>query len=101
MLCEKSCPDDAIKIDSEKREDGPGRVLTGFSIDLGRCMYCGICVEQCSTHGLRHTGDFENALHDPRRDRPRSVPRDARVDRSLATALDARAARPRRGTRER
>lgn len=64
LLCEKSCPDDAIKIESEKREDGPGRLLTTFTIDLGRCMYCGICVEQCSTHGLRHTGDFENSSAD-------------------------------------
>ena len=60
MLCERSCPDDAIKIESEKRADGPGRELTKFTIDLGKCMYCGLCVEQCSTDGLRHTGDFEN-----------------------------------------
>jgi len=62
LLCERACPDDAIKIDSEKRADGPGRVLTGFSIDLGRCMYCGLCVEQCSSDGLHHTGDFECAV---------------------------------------
>ena len=60
MLCERSCPDDAIKIESEKRTDAPGRVLTKFTIDLGKCMYCGMCVEQCSTDGLHHTGDFEN-----------------------------------------
>ena len=62
MLCERSCPDDAIKIESEKRTDGPGRVLTGFSIDLGRCMYCGLCVEQCTSDGLHHTGDFEHSV---------------------------------------
>lgn len=60
MLCERSCPDEAIKIESEKRADAPGRVLTKFTIDLGRCMYCGLCVEQCSTDGLHHTGDYEN-----------------------------------------
>jgi len=59
LLCEKSCPDAAISIESEKRVEGPGRVLTRFTIDLGRCMYCGICVEQCSTSGLVHTSDFE------------------------------------------
>jgi len=62
LLCEKSCPDDAIAIESTKLEGVPGRVLTKFSIDLGRCMYCGICVEQCTTQGLRHTGDFENTV---------------------------------------
>jgi len=60
MLCERSCPDEAILIESEKREDGPGRVLTKFTIDLGRCMYCGLCVEQCTFDGLHHTGDYEN-----------------------------------------
>jgi len=60
MLCERSCPDNAIFLESEKREDGPGRVLTKFTIDLGRCMYCGLCVEQCTSDGLHHTGDYEN-----------------------------------------
>jgi NADH-quinone oxidoreductase subunit I len=66
MLCERSCPDEAIVIESEKRVDGPGRVLTKFSIDLGRCMYCGLCVEQCTSDGLHHTGDYEN--NSPRRE---------------------------------
>lgn len=61
MLCAKSCPDNAIIIDSAKREDGPGRTLTRFSIDLGLCMYCGLCVESCTSSGLHHTGDFETA----------------------------------------
>ena len=48
-------------METEKREDGPGRVLTRFEIDLGLCMYCGICVENCVSDGLRHTGSFENS----------------------------------------
>ncbi len=61
MLCARSCPDSAIIIESSKREDGPGRVLERFVIDLGLCMYCGICVESCGSAGLRHTGAFESA----------------------------------------
>lgn len=61
MLCAKSCPDNAITIESEKREGTPGRVLTKFTIDLGTCMYCGICVENCPSLGLAHTGDYENS----------------------------------------
>ena len=61
MLCAKSCPNHAITMETEKREDGPGRVLTKFEIDLGLCMYCGICVENCASDGLRHTGSYENA----------------------------------------
>lgn len=60
LLCERSCPDGAIKITSSKREDAPGRMLERFEIDLGLCMYCGICVEYCTFTGLRHTGAFEN-----------------------------------------
>ncbi len=63
MLCERSCPDNAILIESEKRADGPGRVLTKFTIDLGKCMYCGLCVEQCTSDGLHHTGDYENCSY--------------------------------------
>lgn len=65
LLCAKSCPDNAITIESEKRADGPGRELTRFTIDLGRCMYCGLCVEQCSTSGLVHTGDYETCSANP------------------------------------
>ncbi len=63
QLCAKSCPDSAIIIESEKAADGPGRVLTRFTIDLGLCMYCGICVEMCTASGLAHAGEFENATH--------------------------------------
>lgn len=59
LVCEKSCPEHAIRIESVKRADGPGRVLTRFTLDLGRCMYCGLCLEQCPTHGLTASGDFE------------------------------------------
>jgi formate hydrogenlyase subunit 6/NADH:ubiquinone oxidoreductase subunit I len=59
MLCEKSCPVDAIEILSEKREDGPGRVLQRFTLDMGLCMYCGLCVENCTSMGLSHAGDYE------------------------------------------
>lgn len=61
MLCVKNCPDDAIVIESEKREDSPGRMLTKFTIDLGLCMYCGLCVENCTSDGLRHSGNYETA----------------------------------------
>ena len=62
LLCERSCPDDAIVIESMKNPAGKGRVLIDFKIDLGRCMYCGMCVEQCTSDGLHHTGDFEYAV---------------------------------------
>ncbi|MDZ4170159.1 MAG: 4Fe-4S binding protein [Coriobacteriia bacterium] len=63
-LCERSCPDAAIRIVTNKREDGPGRVLDSFEIDLGLCMYCGLCVEVCPAAGIMHTGHFEVSTPD-------------------------------------
>jgi len=64
MLCAKNCPDGAIRIESEKRTDGPGRRLISYTIDLGLCMYCGICVESCPSDGIEFTGDYERATAD-------------------------------------
>jgi NADH-quinone oxidoreductase subunit I len=64
MLCEKNCPDHAITMRTEKRADGPGRVLTYYEIDFGLCMYCGICVESCPSHGIELSGDYERCTHD-------------------------------------
>jgi formate hydrogenlyase subunit 6/NADH:ubiquinone oxidoreductase subunit I len=64
LVCEKNCPDNAIKLGTEKRADGPGRVLTHYSIDLGLCMYCGICVENCPSEGIAFCGDYERSTAD-------------------------------------
>ena len=61
LLCEKNCPTGAIELGTEKRADGPGRVLTQYRIDLGLCMYCGICVEGCPSAGIEFCGDYERA----------------------------------------
>jgi formate hydrogenlyase subunit 6/NADH:ubiquinone oxidoreductase subunit I len=46
--CERDCPINCIVIDLVKRDDGK-RGMTRFDIDMGKCMYCGICVEACPT----------------------------------------------------
>lgn len=59
MLCVRECPAWCISLTAEKQIDesvapvGGARkertrlVLTGFEVDYGLCMYCGICVDVC------------------------------------------------------
>jgi NAD(P)H-quinone oxidoreductase subunit I len=71
--CERDCPINCIVIDIEK-VDGV-RAMTRFDIDLGKCMYCGICVESCPTDAqapgddeqtkcIRFTKEFEGVTSD-------------------------------------
>ncbi|SRR5579883_854739 len=71
--CERDCPINCIVIDLEKVEGT--RAMTRFDIDLGKCMYCGICVEACPTDAkapgdeeqtkcIRMTREFEAATSD-------------------------------------
>ncbi len=71
--CERDCPINCIVIDLEKVEGV--RAMTRFDIDLGKCMYCGICVEACPTDSkapgdeettkcIRMTREFEAATSD-------------------------------------
>ncbi len=84
LLCEKSCPDDAITIESERREGAPGRVLKEFSIDLGRCMYCGHLRGAVLDAGPQAYRGFRERIGDARRDHSRPVPRHRRVARGGA-----------------
>ncbi len=65
-VCERACPDRAIRIVSRARDDGPGQVLERFEVDLGLCMCCGLCVEMCPSSGLAPSGHFEVATPDRR-----------------------------------
>lgn len=71
--CERDCPINCIVIDIEKVEGV--RAMTRFDIDLGKCMYCGLCVEACPTDAqapgdvegtkcIRFTREFEGVTSD-------------------------------------
>lgn len=60
LNCEKACPIDCIKITTEK-DSGSGRVMSGFDIDMAKCMYCGLCTEPCPTGAIHFVPEFERA----------------------------------------
>jgi len=54
-LCEKDCPSDAIHIVKL------GEKQWSAEFDLGRCIYCGQCVDSCLKKALLLTDEFELA----------------------------------------
>lgn len=54
MLCETICPAKCIQIVAEASPDVMiEKRAKSFDIDLGKCVYCGYCVEACPEDAIR------------------------------------------------
>ena len=64
QACERACPIQVINIDILKGDGKttPKLRMERFDIDIGKCMYCGLCVEPCPTGAIQHTREFEGAV---------------------------------------
>jgi NADH-quinone oxidoreductase subunit I len=58
-LCEKICIANCIEIETKYGSKGR-KVVKGYSINLGRCIYCGYCAEVCPELAITHGQDYEN-----------------------------------------
>src|ERR1019366_1537344 len=46
-LCSVACPENLIVVTSVRDEKTRRKVLTTFTYDLSRCMFCGLCEDAC------------------------------------------------------
>ena len=60
-LCALGCPENLIVVGWARDEASRRKVLTTFTYDLSRCMFCGCCEDACPTDCLELTQDFEMA----------------------------------------
>jgi formate hydrogenlyase subunit 6/NADH:ubiquinone oxidoreductase subunit I len=66
--CAKFCPLGIIKIETSPsatlESEGEVYNIDVFDIDIGRCMFCGICVEVCPYDALHMGSGFESGQYE-------------------------------------
>lgn len=65
--CAKYCPLGIIKIvthpSGEALDEGDKYAIDVFDIDIGRCMFCGLCVEACPYDAIHMGSGFEEGKY--------------------------------------
>ena len=62
-LCALACPEHLIVVQSERNPTTKRKEMTSFTIDVSRCMFCGLCEEACSTDCIELSQDYELAQY--------------------------------------
>ena len=61
--CAKYCPLGIIKIVTERngeaKQEGQKYGVEVFDIDIGRCMFCGLCMESCPFNSFFMTNEYD------------------------------------------
>ena len=61
-VCVRACPHACIVLESHMGPDKK-RVVDKYTIDLGRCIMCGLCADSCAFNALGMSHDFELACY--------------------------------------
>jgi len=62
--CAKNCPHGIIRIKTSK--NGDKYVVDKIEFDIGRCMFCGLCVEVCPYNALYMGRSYEQSRYSRR-----------------------------------
>lgn len=60
LICQKTCPDFIINIETETDEEKV-KTITRWEYQRGACMMCGLCVEACPYGAIKMGKDYELA----------------------------------------
>ena len=99
--CAKYCPLGIIRIvthpSGSDMQEGEKYAIDVFDIDIGRCMFCGLCVEACPYDAIHMGSGFEEARQERRDlvidvDRLRTAPK--RPSTWFRPQLESRGYRP-------
>jgi len=58
--CQAACPEDCIRM-TRKKTNGGKHTLDRFQLDMGKCIFCGKCVEVCKFDAIGISYRYQNA----------------------------------------
>lgn len=61
MTCVRACPNHILDLEFSTDEATKKKHIDTFSYELGACMMCGLCVEQCPFDAIEMSHDYELA----------------------------------------